>query len=140
MAENKQEITAPKASVKAKKRTIYSPKGMLELPEWAKKDKEHSYRWISKRQMPRTDGYDRRGWVVARHPDTKEPLEAWDTILARMPLDEFEAMSEYKTNLAKTNLQTVKEAMASEEDKMRFELGRIGGQIKSDFSIERKTN
>ncbi len=139
MSENTKDL-APKASVKAKKRTIYTKKGMLAYPEWALKDKEHEYRWISKRQLPRTDGYDPRGWAVARDPETKQTLEAWDVILARMPSDEYEAMREHKDHRARMNLQTIQEAMATEEDRLKFEVGKLGGKIKSDFSIERKTN
>lgn len=122
----------------AKKRTIYTPKGMLSLPEWAAKDKEHKYRWVSKRKMARSDGFDPRGWSIAKDPTEGKSLEAYDTVLYRMPLDEWEALKEYKDNLAKNSLQNVKENIDSQIDQLRFEIEKLGGKISHEFSVERK--
>lgn len=126
------------AAPKEKKRTIYSPKGMLDLPQWAKDDKEHRYRWVSKRRLPRSDGYDPRGWSAAHDPDGKV-LEASDVILSRMPLDEWEAMMDYKKGLTRSSIKTVMEGIEAQSDRLRYEVQKMGGKMdKTDFSIERK--
>lgn len=128
-----QAATLPKP---AKKRTIYSPKGMLELPREAAEDKEHKYRWVSKRRNARSDGFDPRGWVIYRDSEGKT-LEAHDAILYRMPIDEWQAMKEYKDNIARTQIQTVLDNIESQQDRLRFEVEKLGGRIESNFTIER---
>lgn len=121
-----------------KKRTIYRERGMLDLPEWAKNDKEHFYRWVSKRRLARSDSFDPRGWVPAKSPDGNL-LEAHDVVLSRMPLDEHEAMMEFKAERTRTQMDTVLEGLASQQDRLQYEVKSYGGSLKQDFSIERKS-
>lgn len=131
-----QQAETPKATVK--KRTIYNPKGMLELPEWAKKDKTHYYRWVSKRRMSRSDGFDPRGWTAARDPEG-HTLEAYDAILSKMPLEEHDAMMAYKAERARSNMDTILENIANQSDRIRYEVEKLGGKYSNtDFSVERK--
>lgn len=140
LEQQKPKATHQAAAVEpVKKRTIYHPRGMLELPEWAKKDKEHFYRWVSKRRLSRSDSFDPRGWVPARDPEGKS-LEAHDVVLSRMPLDEHEAMMDYKGGLTRNMVQNVLEGLADTQDRLRYEVRHLGGDIKGEFSIERKSN
>lgn len=120
-----------------KKRTVYRPKGLLEMPKWALDDKQHKYRWVSKRRLARSDGFDPRGWVAAKD-EQGAGLEAFDTILCRMPLEEYEAMREYNQDRAKNSIQLVAERMEDQQQRLRYEVEKLGGSITSDFSIERK--
>lgn len=132
----------PKASAKttAKKRTLYQERGLLALPEWAKTDKEHKYRWVSKRKTSRSDGFDPRGWSIAKNPNTGETLEAYDTVLYRMPIDEWAEMKSYKDEQARDSIKTVLENIESQTDRLRYEVEKLGGKIIQDFSIERKSS
>lgn len=134
---NTQTTAAAKAPVK--KRTIYSVRSMLELPEWAKKDTAHKYRWVSKRRTARSDGFDARGWSIARNPENNESLESHDLVLHKMPVDVYEAMQEYKQNLTRQNVEHVLESIASTQERLRYEVERSGGKLPTtEFSIERK--
>lgn len=139
------EQTAPKAKAPAapktdvKKRTIYKERSMIEFPIWAKEDKQHKYRWVSKRRLSRSDGFDPRGWSIARDPKTNESLEAYDLVLHRMPLEEWEAMKEYKELAARANVQHVLDSIASDTDRLKYEVERLGARLsQTEFSIERK--
>jgi hypothetical protein len=135
------EKNAPSAKAKSdvKKRTLYKQKSMLEFPDWAKSDSTHKYRWVSKRRLSRSDGFDPRGWSIAKDPVRNESLEAFDLVLHRMPLDEWEAMKEYKHNAARDNVQHVLESIESQQDRLKYELDRLGARIsKTEFTIERK--
>jgi len=120
-----------------KKRTIYSRKGWLELPKWAAEDKLHKFRWVSDRRSARSDGFDPRGWSIARDPEGKV-LKAADATLHKMPIDEWEAMMEFKNNAARTQIQTVLDNIEHQHDRLRFEVEKLGGSIKHGFTIERK--
>lgn len=122
----------------AKKRTQYREKGVLELPEWAKQDTTHKYRWVRKVSKGRSDGFDPRGWVVARDPEG-ETLEAMDTILTKMPLDEVEAMNEYKREEARNLIKDVMSSIEDNDARLRYEIEKLGGRIdKSTFSVDKK--
>lgn len=121
----------------AKKRSIYNQKSMLELPEWAKKDKAHAYRWTTSRQIARSDGYDPRGWELAKDPVTGEILKAYDVTLARLPIDEHEEMKSFKEEQRKNQIKQVSETMASRADQLRYEVEKVGGTVDFDFKKER---
>lgn len=128
--------TKKTAAAPEKKRTIYQRKSALALPEWTLKDKEHSYRWCSTRVQQRSDGFDPRGWSVAKHPETGEVTRHYDLILSRMPIDEFQSMKEFKRNEAREMTLMVMENMSDMNDRMRYEIERAGGKIGNDFSIK----
>lgn len=134
-----------KAPVKTevKKRTIYKQKSMIEFPDWAKNDHEHKYRWVSKRRVSRSDGFDPRGWMIARDPKTNESLEAFDLILHKMPLEEWNSMKDFKDDAARTAIQHVLEAIEGKQDRLRYEVERMlpaaaSRLSQTEFSIERK--
>jgi hypothetical protein len=132
-------ITTKKpTSTPEKKRTIYSQRSMLELPEWAKNDKTHTYRWTSTRVMARSDGFDRRGWSIAKDPTTGEVVKAVDVILSRMPLEDHDAMMEYKRAEAAEMVTRVSENIEDGQQRLRYEVEKLGGKIgKSEFSLRR---
>lgn len=127
------------AKTPVKKRSVYQQKSMLELPDWAKKDKAHKYYWTSTRRQARSDNFDPRGWSLAKDPETGETLKVYDVVLSRMPIDEFEAMKEYKDGEKENFVKQLTEQMEDKSDRLRYEVERLGGRIgKTEFSIDKK--
>lgn len=123
-----------------KKRTQYQAKGILELPDWAKQDTTHKYRWVRKSsyRSSRTDGYDPRGWVVARDSEGQS-LEALDTILTKMPIDEWDSMKDHKDAEARNLIKDVAAAIEDRDSRVRYEIEKLGGKIdNTTFSVEKR--
>ena len=133
---------AMKAKTPIKKRSLYQEKSLLDLPQWAKDDKAHKYRWVSTRRIgARSDDFDPRGWSTAKDPVTGETLKAYDVILSRTPLDEHEKMLDYKNKEKDDFVKHLTENMDSQSDRLRYEIERLGGSIgKIDFSIGKNNN
>jgi hypothetical protein len=91
--------------------------------------------------LSRSDNFDPRGWAIAKDPSTGETLKVHDVILTRMPLDEHEAMVEYKVEEKENYIKQLTENMEDKNDRLRYEVERLGGKIgKTEFSIDKKQN
>lgn len=124
-----------------KKRSSYNRKSQFSFPEWTKDDKKFGYRWINAaKHNDRSDGFDHRGWVLAKIPEGQpkagEYLRNKDCILAKMPIEEIEDIRARVAEETRMNTEAVAGAQKELSDQVAHEFKQAGGKLKLNVSID----
>lgn len=124
---------APKVE---KKRTVYKPGNLLDMPEHMLDRSKYGYKWRSAEQLSAlSDGYDPKHWELFKDKEGKL-VRRGDLILAQMPIDMYQAMKEHKDEARKQQTQLLFEKQAAEFERDSHEFRKKGGKIKFEFKQE----
>lgn len=120
-----------------KKRSVYKPGSLLDFPQWSIDDKANSYRWLNAELLAAaTDGYEPRGWAIAKDPKTSNPVRRGDLILGSMPIDKYREMKDYEDEMKRDQVRMVVQAQAEAEEVLTHDFKKKGGRTKFEFTQE----
>jgi hypothetical protein len=118
-----------------KKRTTYNRGSRLDLPKHVDKTK-FGYRWINAENLKEnTDGYEPRGYQLDTDESGKHTRRG-DLVLARMPIDMYEAMKAQKEEDKLRQTELIFQRQAEQAEQEAFAFRKKGGRIKFELKQE----
>lgn len=120
-----------------KKRSVFKPGALTDMPAFAANDKANKYRWLNAELLASaTDGYEPRGWSIAKDPTSGNSIRRGDLILGIMPMDQWQQVKEYKDNERREQTQLFFEKQAADDERISHEFKKLGGRTKFEFKQE----
>lgn len=117
----------------SRKRSSYK-RNAFDLPDWAKKDAKHSYRWEKASTFEEEAGYGAHSfWEPVNDPNGKK-VRYKEMILCKMPKEEFNEMLQEEREEARSQIEAVTSKHAEEVNRLNHEVKKMGGRVK--FSVD----